>query len=188
MIADASYADRTESAVAEIPLVVDLDGTLVRSDLLVETAFAYLGVNPFRIFSLLGLIRQGKAGLNDGVAAETTIDATHLPYDERVLALIEEARCEGRKVYIASASNQRYVAALAAHVGADGWFASNTSVNLSGPAMPLSAEFHIKDIDEAGQEAFEGRASIKIGCATPTSSADLPLLHLRHLAYKTPRL
>jgi hypothetical protein len=36
----------------------------------------------------------------------------------------------------ASASNERYAAAVAAHVGADGSFASHTPVNLSGPAMP----------------------------------------------------
>jgi hypothetical protein len=154
MLADASYADRPESADAEIPLVVDLDGTLVRSDLLVESAFAYLGVNPFRIFSLPGLMLQGKAGLKDGIAAKTAIDATHLPYDERVLALIEEARREGRKIYIASASNERYVAAVGAHVGANGWFASNTSVNLSGEtkARRLVEAFGERGFDYAGND------------------------------------
>src|SRR6516162_8926944 len=43
------------------PLVVDLDGTLVRSDLLVESAFAHLGHDPLRVASLLVAIRHGKA-------------------------------------------------------------------------------------------------------------------------------
>lgn len=154
ILADASYADQPESADAEIPLVVDLDGTLVRSDLLAESAFAYLGVNPFRIFSLPGLMLQGKAGLKDGIACKTAIDATRLPYNERVLALIEEARHEGRKIYIASASNERYVAAVGAHVGADGWFASNTSVNLSGEtkARRLVETFGERGFDYAGND------------------------------------
>src|SRR5262245_57876917 len=43
------------------PLVVDLDGTLVRSDLLIESAFAHLGNNPLRVFGLLLAIWRGKA-------------------------------------------------------------------------------------------------------------------------------
>jgi 4-hydroxybenzoate polyprenyltransferase/phosphoserine phosphatase len=115
----------------DVPLVVDLDGTLIRTDLLVESAFAHLGENPLRILSLFTMLMRGKAALKAGIAAETPIDAVHLPYDERVLALIEKARREGRKIYIASASNERYVSAIAKHVGADGFFASTETENLS---------------------------------------------------------
>src|SRR5437899_3180556 len=115
----------------DVPVVVDLDGTLIRTDLLVESAFAHLGENPLRILSLFTMLMRGKAALKAGIAAETPIDAVHLPYDERVLALIEEARREGRKIYIASASNERYVSAIAKQVGADGFFASTETENLS---------------------------------------------------------
>src|SRR5579871_5862268 len=118
-------------AESEVPLVVDLDGTLIRSDLLIESGFAYLGHNPLRLFSLLAIFGKGKALLKAVIAAQATIDVTHLPYDERVLGLMDEARRQGREVYIASASNERYVAAVANHVGADGWFASDSMVNLS---------------------------------------------------------
>jgi 4-hydroxybenzoate polyprenyltransferase/phosphoserine phosphatase len=115
----------------DVPLVVDLDGTLIRTDLLVESAFAHLGENPLRILSLFTMLMRGKAALKAGIAAETPIDAVHLPYDERVLAQIEKARRDGRKIYIASASNERYVSAIAKHVGADGFFASTETENLS---------------------------------------------------------
>jgi 4-hydroxybenzoate polyprenyltransferase len=116
------------------PLVIDLDGTLVCSDLLVESVFAYAGANPLRIFRIFGLLSRGKAALKDGIAAATEIDVSHLPYDERILTMMAEARGTGRKVYIASASNKRYVAAVAAHVGADGWFASDAEMNLTARA------------------------------------------------------
>jgi 4-hydroxybenzoate polyprenyltransferase/phosphoserine phosphatase len=115
-----------------IPLVVDLDGTLVRSDLLVESAFAHLGHNILAAVDLLSAIWHGKAALKAEIAAKTDIDVSRLPYDEDVVSLIREARAAGSKVYLASASNQRYVEAVAHHLGLfDGWFASNDSENLS---------------------------------------------------------
>ncbi len=42
------------------PLVVDLDGTLIRTDLLVELFFAYLGADLLRFLSLVSTLRLGK--------------------------------------------------------------------------------------------------------------------------------
>ncbi len=113
-------------------MVVDLDGTLVRSDLLVQSAFAYLGDNPLRIISLLSAMRRGKAALKAEIASKTKIDASLLPYDENVVSLIRQRRAAGDRVYLASASNENYVQGVADHLGLfDGWFASNAGENLS---------------------------------------------------------
>jgi 4-hydroxybenzoate polyprenyltransferase/phosphoserine phosphatase len=115
---------------------VDLDGTLVRSDLLVESAFAHLGRNPLRAVGLLSAIRRGKAALKAAIAAKTDIDVSHLPYDEDVVSFVRQRRAAGSQVYLASASNERYVQALADHLGLfDGWFASNDNDNLSSGSM-----------------------------------------------------
>src|SRR5215471_11657655 len=115
-----------------VPLVVDLDGTLIRSDLLVESAFAHVGANPLRVFALTAALMKGKAALKAKIADQTEIDAAILPYDERVLDFIREARAAGRPVYLASASNERYVRTTADHLGLfDGWFASSAHENLS---------------------------------------------------------
>ena len=45
----------------DLPLVVDLDGTLICTDLLVELVFAHLGTNPLRIFLLPSSLYRGKA-------------------------------------------------------------------------------------------------------------------------------
>jgi 4-hydroxybenzoate polyprenyltransferase/phosphoserine phosphatase len=136
-------------------LVVDLDGTLVRSDLLVESAFAFVGANPhLRIPEMIGLLARGKAVLKAAIAAATAIDVANLPYDERVVALIASARAEGRKVYLASARNERYVEAVAAHVGAEGWFASTSAENLSShvKARRLVEAFGEKGFDYVGND------------------------------------
>ena len=143
------------------PLVVDLDGTLVRSDLLIQSAFAYLGANPLRIVRLLAAISRGKAALKAQIAGETDIDVAHLPYDEGVLAIIRQRRVEGQQVYLASASNERYVRAVADHLGLfDGWFASNDKENLSSGAKArrLVDAFGVRGFDYVGN----GRADLAV--------------------------
>lgn len=118
---------------SQVPLVVDLDGTLIKSDLLIESGLAHLAAYPFRAFSLFSsLTTGGKAQLKADIANEIAIDASHLPYDFRVIELIEAARAEGRQVYLASASDERYVKAVAEHLGLfDGWYGSAANINLS---------------------------------------------------------
>jgi 4-hydroxybenzoate polyprenyltransferase len=140
--------EAADEASARVPLVVDLDGTLIRSDLLVESAFAYLGHHPSGIGSLLTALLRGKAELKAYIAAKTEIDPAYLPYDPRVLDLINRARAAGRPVYLASASNERYVGLVAAHLDLfEGWFASSTSENLSSATK---ADRLVNTIGEGG--------------------------------------
>lgn len=143
------------------PLVVDLDGTLVRSDLLVESAFAYLGENPWRIVHFLSVARRGKAALKDELARKVGVDPTLLPYDEAVLSLIRQRRAAGGQVYIASASNETFVQAIADHLGLfDGWFASDIGENLSAglKARRLLETFGKRGFDYVGN----GRADLAV--------------------------
>jgi 4-hydroxybenzoate polyprenyltransferase len=143
------------------PLVVDLDGTLVRSDLLVESAFAHLGHDPLRLVGLLSAIWRGKAALKAEIAAKTDIDVSQLPYDEDVVSLIHQRRAAGHQVYLASASNERYVQAVADHLGLfDGWFASNDKENLSSDlkARRLVEAFGDGGFDYVGN----GRADLAV--------------------------
>ena len=140
------------------PLVVDLDGTLVRSDLLVESFFAYLGAEPFRVLSLAMALRGGKAPFKAEIAQRVAIDPAHLPYDERVLSLVRETRDKGGRVFLASASHERYVRDVAEHLGLfDGWFASTDTENLSSAtkAERLVQAFGEKGFDYVGNETAD---------------------------------
>lgn len=151
-------AETTAAAAKPVPLVVDLDGTLLRGDLLVEGAFAHLGRNPAGLPALLAALARGKAALKAHVADATDIDATHLPYDTRVIELIAKARIEGRPVYLASAGNERYIAAVAGHLGHfDGWFASDARENLSSHAKArrLVEAFGEGGFDYIGNDAAD---------------------------------
>jgi 4-hydroxybenzoate polyprenyltransferase/phosphoserine phosphatase len=141
-----------------VPLVVDLDGTLIRSDVLIESAFAHLGQNPLRIGGLLSALARGKAALKARLAARTEIDVSHLPYDEDILVLIRQARASGCPTYLASAANERYVRAIAEHLGLfDGWFASNENENLSSTskARRLVKAFSEKGFDYVGNDSTD---------------------------------
>jgi 4-hydroxybenzoate polyprenyltransferase len=136
------------------PLVVDLDGTLIRSDILIESGFAYLKATPHRFYEpLLWLARGGKPGLKAGLADATNVDVTVLPYDTTVLEWLKAERDAGRSLVLATASHERYAQAIAAHLGLfDQTFASNDTVNLSSHKKRerLVAEYGEKGFDYAG--------------------------------------
>ncbi|WP_027816692.1 UbiA family prenyltransferase [Paraburkholderia bannensis] len=136
------------------PLVVDLDGTLIRSDVLVESGFAYLTSAPHRFYRpLLWLARGGKPALKAGLAENTNVDVTVLPYDPQVLTWLREERESGRALVLATASHERYAHAIADHLGLfDQTFATANGVNLSAHRKrdKLIAEFGEKNFDYAG--------------------------------------
>src|SRR5258708_4624588 len=75
-----------------IPLVVDLDGTLIRTDLLWESLARLLRRNPFFIFQILFWWTRGRACLKKKLAARVKIDPTTLPYNEKFLGWLREQK------------------------------------------------------------------------------------------------
>lgn len=98
------------------PLVIDLDGTLLRSDLLVETGLEFLRDQPHRLLMPLQWLTHGKAALKHELAQATEIDVSVLPYEKSVIDLIEKERSRGRKVVLATASHRRLAEKVAAHL------------------------------------------------------------------------
>jgi 4-hydroxybenzoate polyprenyltransferase/phosphoserine phosphatase len=114
-------------------LVVDLDGTLLRSDLLMETAMAFLRSQPLKVFKLLGWLLRGKAALKEGLALETWIDVSVLPYDTHVIEMIKTEQANGRMIVLATASHVSLAERIAEHLQLfDLVLASNANRNLSG--------------------------------------------------------
>lgn len=115
-----------------VPLCVDLDGTLIHSDLLVESALALLSRNPFSLFSMLGWLLRGKANLKRQIASRVELDVAHLPYSRDVLTWVREQQAV-RPVILCTASDASLADAVANHVGGfDAVLASDGQRNLSG--------------------------------------------------------
>src|SRR3546814_10726652 len=79
------------------PLVVDLDGTLINGDLLVECLISAFNDRPRTILSSFLRTGWNKAAITAELAHSPDFDPHYLPYDDQVLSLIRAARAEGRR-------------------------------------------------------------------------------------------
>ena len=89
------------------PLVVDLDGTLVKTDLLTESVMALLRKQPWYLFILPAWIMRGKARFKQQVARRVSLDAGTLPWRVEFVDYLRRQRAEGRSVLLATGSNMR---------------------------------------------------------------------------------
>ncbi len=141
-----------------VPLVVDLDGTLIHGDLLHESALQLLKTAPLDVLRLPFWLAAGKATLKEQIARRVALDVAHLPYDDRLLALLLERRAAGQRLVLCTASNQRYAQAVADHLGLfDEVIASDATLNLSAArkAAALVQRFGARGFDYAGNAAAD---------------------------------
>jgi 4-hydroxybenzoate polyprenyltransferase/phosphoserine phosphatase len=117
------------------PLCVDLDGTLIRTDLLVEMAFAYLRGRPGAIFDLVRWALAGKVRLKSELAARVRIDPATLPYNDALLRFLITERAADRRILLVTASPMAAARVIADHLGVfDDVLATAEGVNLKSAA------------------------------------------------------
>lgn len=144
---------RRPAAPAAPPLVVDLDGTLVCSDLLLESALAAVRRNPWTALSLPLWLWQGPAALKQHLAKAGMPDVRTLPYRQELLDCLRQARRDGRTLVLATAADRTVAEAVAAELGLfDRVFASDGRDNCSGPSKRdrLVAAFGESGFDYVG--------------------------------------
>lgn len=118
-----------------VPLCIDCDGTLLRTDLLHEAVLRVLKRRPWLLFAMLRWWLAGKAVFKAEVARLAPLDPATLPYREEVLRLAEAARAGGRPVVLATAAHGTHADAVAAHLaGFDAVLATGTGGNLAARA------------------------------------------------------
>ena len=101
-----------------VPLAIDLDGTLVATDLLWEGVFRLLRANPLHLFLLpIWLISGGPARLKHEVALRANWDVASLPYRQDVLQMIRDARRNGAEVILATGTPMPVAEKIAEHLG-----------------------------------------------------------------------
>jgi len=139
--------------IGEIPLCVDLDGTLLRTDLLHETLLQLLRAEPWKVPLLPLWLAGGKAAFKRRVAGGVELDAALLPYREDLLEWLRSEKAAGRRLVLATASDGELARAVATHLGLfDEVFASDGTTNAGGDAKRdlLVARFGEKGFDYAG--------------------------------------
>ncbi|HEX4779550.1 MAG TPA: UbiA family prenyltransferase, partial [Usitatibacter sp.] len=142
----------------ELPLAVDLDGTLVRSDMLMESLAAALKRNPLIAFALPLWLARGRAALKAEVAKRGDVDVTLLPYDTAVLRELRRQRAEGRWLILATAADASVAQRVSDHLGIfDEVMASDGARNLKGEAKAraLVERFGEGRFDYMGEDRFD---------------------------------
>ena len=145
---------------ASVPLAVDVDGTLLRTDLLHEAALQFVARHPIETPKLLGWAAGGKANLKSQLADRVDPVIETLPLRTETLDLIRRAQAEGRPVFLASASDHRYVSALAERIGGiAGVFATTPDTNLAGAAKARAL------VDAFGDGGFDYAGDMPVDIA-----------------------
>jgi len=163
------------SATALRPLCVDLDGTLAKSDTLVDSLLVLARTHPALLWALPLRLLHGKAAFKQFITSHVSLDVAHLPYNRTLLQFLHEERARGRALYLVTGADVRLAERVAAHLGIfTGVLGSDGEVNLTGT----------RKLDRVRNQ-FGGGAYGYIGNDTP----DLPMLaHAAEIMVANPSL
>ena len=127
-----------------LPLAVDLDGTLLRGNLLIEGAVALVRRNPLNALHLLRWTLRGRAALKAEVARIITFEFGSFPFNPDLMEVLRSRRTQGLSNVLVTAADRVHAESVAEHFGLfDAVLASDGSTNLRGEAKAkaLSARF-----------------------------------------------
>jgi 4-hydroxybenzoate polyprenyltransferase/phosphoserine phosphatase len=122
-----------EGADAAVPLCVDLDGTLIKTDLLAESYLALLSSSWASALLVPFWLLRGRAHLKEQIAKRVDVDASLLPYHGPFLDYLRAEHRKGRRLILATASHAKFAHVVAEHLGIfDDVMATENKTNLAG--------------------------------------------------------
>lgn len=145
-------------AVEDVPLVVDLDGTLINGDTLVESVLSLIRHRPSAIPMLPLWLCRGKAVLKAKIAQRFQLDAATLGYRRELVEYLHSEQSKGRRLILATAAHESIALNTSAHLGIfEEVFASTESSNLKGKAKrdKLVERFGLKGFDYIGDSTAD---------------------------------
>jgi phosphoserine phosphatase len=131
-----------------VPLIVDLDGTLIDGDSLRLSLALLVRRRPWLMPVLPLLVLRGRARFKQFVSDHVTLDPRSLPYREDVLNFVTRERATGRRVILGTAANARIAETVAAHLQLfDSVIASDALHNAKGEGKLTAIRAHISAVD-----------------------------------------
>lgn len=178
-------ADRQQAGPGRPVLVVDMDGTLLRTDSLYEALLRLVVEHPVTVLRLPGWIARGKPEFKRLVADRVVLPAEHLPFEPAVIDMVRQARSEGRRTALVSASDHRQVEAVATHLGLFDVVAG-TGAEEAGPgnlAGKEKADFLCRAFGEEGFDYVgDSRVDLEVWAAAGRRHAVNPSAALKQAA------
>jgi len=147
-----------DTADLNVPLCVDLDGTLTRCDTMWVSMRWLLTRNPLRLVSFLLWWIRGRAHLKRQLARHARFDVASLPYHLKLIDWLKLEKARGRSLYLVTAADQSMGERVAAHVGLfAGVMGSDGQTNLRGDAKRrmLTERFGKGGYDYAGNSSVD---------------------------------
>lgn len=141
-----------------VPLCVDLDGTLIKTDVLWESLMVLLKQNPFYLLAVPFWLLRGRAFLKKEIANRVELNPAALPYHHPFLDFLRTERKKGRIMMLATASDELLARRVAEHVGLfNEVIASNGKINMRGhnKGRALAERFGKKGFDYAGNSSVD---------------------------------
>jgi 4-hydroxybenzoate polyprenyltransferase/phosphoserine phosphatase len=155
---DAGLDELHHPDVLGRPLVVDLDGTLVRTDTLWESVLLLARGSPWTLAMLPLWLLGGRAGFKRRVAARQELDPAVLPYRADLVEALRRADAGGRRLVLSTAADGRIAAGVAEHLAVfDDVLASDGERNLKGEhkRAALEAQFGRRGFDYVGDSTAD---------------------------------
>ena len=147
--------EMADGADVSVPLAVDLDGTLIRTNSLIESLMPLIKSNPlFLLLAFVWLIK-GKAHLKQQVARRVSVDISSLPYNLDVLGFLRDQHKSERRLILATGADQLIAEQIAQYLHIfDRVIASDGQNNLTGAVKKerLVAEFGFREFDYLGND------------------------------------
>jgi len=160
---------------AQPPLCVDLDGTLIKSDSLLDELCQFARSHAAELWRLPLWLAHGKARLKREVARRAPLDVVRLPYNSELLRWLQGQRRAGRALWLATGADESLANRVAVHLGIfDGVLASDGQTNLtsSRKLAMLESKFGHGLSSQTASRTSRPSAFDYVG----NSTADLPLL------------
>jgi len=177
-----------------LPLLVDLDGSIIKTDTLFESAIQYVKRNPFRVVQLCLWTIKGKLFLKKKLSEHTTLDSDSLPYREEVLQFLQKERSTGRNLILVTGAREEIGRKINEHLELfDQVVGTSDEVNLTGNDKRdwANATYGESNYDYLGNEEKDisvwrcARNSIVIGDETLNNLAK-QVSHVEH-HFPTPK-
>lgn len=137
------------------PLVVDVDGSLVRTNLLWEGLAMLLRRRPTQFGRAVIELVRGKAALKAYIAERAVLDLRTIPLEPSVVHLIQETMAAGHPVILASGAHESQVASLGSRVGVSETYGSDGLTNLTGPRKLTKVLMGCDRFDYVGNHAAD---------------------------------
>ena len=159
-----------------IPLAVDLDGTLVFTDLLHESLVRLVRNEPFCAWQGIAWLLRGKACLKERLADASEFDPSLLPYNAEFVSFLRAEKAQGRELLLCTGAHEQLAEAVADYLGIfSGVIATRSDRNLTGQAKAeaLIAAYGEGGFDYAGNAAIDlavwrhARRAIVVNAAPP---------------------